>query len=502
VTAAALVVSVVVLLVVIVLSALRSGDGDFAAAPSRTAMPTASFSADPSRSLSASPAAGSAGPTAAQTPTPHRTAVPSRVDVSFPIRGYASSVLMTSAPNGGVYVAVQGDDLVVLALVEADGSVSPAWPIGLPTTSCTQLLTAADGTLRAVCDAPREGDGLQTPVLRIFGIDAAGGALPGWPVDIEGSPYVYGAPVARMTGVEMALALRQYGGDTMPEGETEPAQLALIGSSGDVQMGKAVDVECCQGGAAPGPASGFMVETDYAARTSRITKFGLGGVVWETTLDGIASLPSFDDAGNAYLSAWLGQRLDSARLVVLDPSGRVVRESPDDLSVFPTSGWNGAGGESPAAPIVAGDGSAFVVGDDDGMSILALNRQGRPRVGWPFHSRFGIEQQGFCPSTDTGCGTFDVRPQIGLDGTLYVATEPAKAGGGSLLAIRPDGAEPAGWPVGLRRGGAGFWNVMVGSDGGVWALAAEPERVETYSATLLSIDPESTVRGRLTIVEP
>jgi hypothetical protein len=43
---------------------------------------------------------------------------------------------------------------------------------------------------------------------------------------------------------------------------------------------------------------------------------------------------------------------------------------------------------------------------------------------------------------------------------------------------------------------------MVGSDGGVWALAAEPERVETYSATLLSIDPESTVRGRLTIVEP
>jgi hypothetical protein len=75
-------------------------------------------------------------------------------------------------------------------------------------------------------------------------------------------------------------------------------------------------------------------------------------------------------------------------------------------------------------------------------------------------------------------------------------------GGGGLIAVRRNGDPARGWPVGLRRGGSTFWNVVVGSDGGVWALAAEREGFEAYSGTLLSIAPDSTVRGRLTITEP
>jgi len=501
-----LAVSVTVLLAVIGLSVLRGGADDLAAAPSPAGTPITSLT--PDRSGSPPPSAavsGSPGPTAAPTqianPTAVATAAPPEVSVSFPVRGYGG-VLMTQGPKGGVYFAVQGVDRTLLGLVGTNGSVQPGWPIPLETTWCMELLTAADGTLRAVCDGTREGDGLQAPVLRVFGIDAAGQTLPGWPVDIEGSAHVFGAPIARMMGSNMVLALRQYGGDALPEGQTEPTQLALIDSAGRVQMGTAVDLECCQAGAVPGPGAGFLVEPDYDAQSSRITKFGLDGVVWETVLDGIASLPSFDTAGNAYLSVWRGELIVSARLVVLDPAGRVAHESPEDLPVRPTSGWSGAGGESPAAPIVAEDGFSFVVGYKDGMSILALDREGRPRAGWPFDSGVNIGQQGVCSSADTGCGTFDVRPQVGLDGILYVTAQAGENGGGSLLAIRPDGTESPGWPVGLRNGAAQFWDVIVGSDGGVWAHAAEPERPEAYSATLLSITPDSTVRGRLTIVEP
>ena len=65
---------------------------------------------------------------------------------------------MTPGPDGGVYVAIQGESPVVLALVGTDGAVRPGWPIMMRTRSCVQLLTAADGTLRAICDGTPEGD--------------------------------------------------------------------------------------------------------------------------------------------------------------------------------------------------------------------------------------------------------------------------------------------------------------------------------------------------------
>jgi hypothetical protein len=54
--------------------------------------------------------------------------------------------------------------------------------------------------------------------------------------------------------------------------------------------------------------------------------------------------------------------------------------------------------------------------------------------------------------------------------------------------------------VGLKRSGAQFWQIVIGSDGGIWTLAAEPNK-EGYDATLLSIAPDSTIRGKVMIVE-
>jgi hypothetical protein len=64
------------------------------------------------------------------------------------------------------------------------------------------------------------------------------------------------------------------------------------------------------------------------------------------------------------------------------------------------------------------------------------------------------------------------------------------------------GKRPAGWPVKLNRAGSNFWDVAVGEDDTVHALAVEPEGKGKSSATLLAIDPDSEVRYAVTLLEP
>jgi hypothetical protein len=74
--------------------------------------------------------------------------------------------------------------------------------------------------------------------------------------------------------------------------------------------------------------------------------------------------------------------------------------------------------------------------------------------------------------------------------------------GGSLVAVGPSCEAGCGWPVELRRPGAEFWSVVVGSDGTVYALAIEPESNDTSSASILAIAPDGTVVHTTTIIEP
>ena len=54
----------------------------------------------------------------------------------------------------------------------------------------------------------------------------------------------------------------------------------------------------------------------------------------------------------------------------------------------------------------------------------------------------------------------------------------------------------------LKRPGAEFWSVVVGSDGTAYALALEPETSDSSSATILAVAPDSTVLYRTTIIDP
>ena len=95
------------------------------------------------------------------------------------------------------------------------------------------------------------------------------------------------------------------------------------------------------------------------------------------------------------------------------------------------------------------------------------------------------------------------RPAVGPDSVLYLPLQARDATvGGSIVAVGPDGRVRAGWPVELRRPGAEFWSVVVGSDGTAYALAIEPEPGDASSASILAIAPDSTVLYRTTIIDP
>jgi hypothetical protein len=389
----------------------------------------------------------------------------------------------------------------MVALVSPHGDVAPGWPVELNSGNCRQLLGARDGSVRAVCDVPPAGEGLETPVMRIHAIDARGRTLAGWPVDI-----VSGS-IAAMRGDGMAVVARPYGGDVLPEGVVEPAMLFLVEPDGSIQTSYAeVPVPCCQSSVVLGPdGTGYIVERRYRGdRTGEtwVTVFRLDGVVRRMRIIGIASDPAFDARANAYYSIWTGSTETSSTFAV-DPNGNVLETDEDEVAFVPTSGWTGAGDEFPATPAVAADGSTMILVDDrDGTAMLALDADGDARSGWPYHAAAGMEDEGYCPAEDTGCGLFRVPTVIGRDGVVYAALEPTSpTAGGSLIAVGPDGRMRDGWPVGLRNAGSRFWGIVPGTDGGIWALAAEPES-QGHSGTILSIAPDSTVRGRLTIAEP
>jgi hypothetical protein len=156
----------------------------------------------------------------------------------------------------------------------------------------------------------------------------------------------------------------------------------------------------------------------------------------------------------------------------------------------------------PTAPILAADGTTFVVSELH-PAIYALDPALRVMDGWPVEPPTRIEQADpFAGEEGINCATL-VEPAAGPDGTLYVPLAAADDGaGGSLLALGLDGRVREGWPVGLRRSGSEFWSVVVGDDGTVYALALEPEAGDNLSATVLAIEPDSTVRYTVTVVEP
>ena len=196
-----------------------------------------------------------------------------------------------------------------------------------------------------------------------------------------------------------------------------------------------------------------------------------------------------------------------AQTLVFDRDGHVLPAGSEVLEMPSTGTWSGAGNDYPGPPIVADDGTAFVIsteGPGSNTSVVGLDPAGNVMPGWPYQSTGNIQWTGDCGGLgDTGCGQTRTSPSAGQNNVLYLLMEGSKSSaGGSVVAIGPDGKVRDGWPVGLTRAGAEFLSIVVATNGTAYALAMEPEPNGAYSATILSLAPSSHVDYASTILEP
>lgn len=221
------------------------------------------------------------------------------------------------------------------------------------------------------------------------------------------------------------------------------------------------------------------------------------------TFNNNASEPAFDAVGRFYMV--IGAALEKpARTLVLDRDGRILPAGSDALAIVSSRTVSGYAGEYvPGAPIVADDGTAFIISTEGGRTtVMKLDPSGTPLSGWPFQSTHDLQWAGSCGPGDTGCSLGRTTPEIGSRNVLYLAQAASgPSTGGTIVAIGADGHVRAGWPVHLTRAGSQFASITVAPDGRVWALAIEPEN-RGYSATVLSIAADSTVRYRKTLIQP
>jgi hypothetical protein len=193
----------------------------------------------------------------------------------------------------------------------------------------------------------------------------------------------------------------------------------------------------------------------------------------------------------------------TTRLVVLDSDGNDVARS-DPLPIDGASAWSGAGPDSrPMAPLVAADGTAFVVGEADGHALVyRIDPFGVVMSGWPYEGATATEWQGSCEPDVTGCGVWRSTPTVDADGVVYLPlAAPDAQIGGTLVAVGADGRPLPGWPMHLARRGSRWWTSAVASDGSAFALAVEPETGGSTSATIVAIARDGTVRARTTVVD-
>ena len=449
------------------------------------------------------PTSGSSGPTVAA--AADRWV---RAPGAFPLG--SGTVQMAPGPDGGLYVlAVDGGS--VLALLDSRGRPRAGWPVANPAVACAwwtepewqpswALVAASDGSVRVLCPVVDVG---HTVGVRAFAFDSRGRSLRGWPVDLPAS--VVGNDV-RVVGTRVVAIVSEGTRRDPYEASTAAWWLVSVSAEGTVRTGKRQEV---QGADWPGPIrlgpDGLAYRWDPDDEGGEVAAIGLDGEVrgWpartsEFVVDVVFGPPGFVDV--------IGSTLVSRRprFLAFTSAGSKVPTAAVDLPVDVLGTWTGEG-DGRAAVLVGADRSVWVLGErGDRTLAYALDQTGRIRHGWPYRVTPGLEWLGGeCPPQATGCGAGLSKPAVGPGNVLYLEVAAASGRiGGSLTAVGVNGRVRPGWPVVLRRPGAEFRAVVIGTDGTVFAMATEPEAAEADSWTILATKPDSTIRWRMTAVDP
>ena len=416
---------------------------------------------------------------------------------------------MAPGPSGTLFTSVPAPGgSVLVALLDATGRVAEGWPVKLAgATSCGKLLPVEDGSVRVLC-TPADINQDLNQGIRGFALDSRGRAISGWPIDVYGY-----AVEGRMLGHEMTLFVSRSLTDLVEEGRpSHTVGLVEVRADGTVLEGVQVPMlEDWPGEQwAIGPdgivyGSSIVSGLDEGSpEKSSLTAMDLSGIRsgWPVSFDGLASGPAFGPDGRIFMTLGSLVRPESRGLAV-DPTTRSVSASAALATA--TAEFGDTGGCSlgnPQAPLVAPDGTAFILDWADHQTF-ALGPSLEPVPGWlnvpwtPFMRRDTryVREDAYCPSLTL--------PAVGPDSTLYTSHEARDGSvGGGLWTVGSDGRARRGWPVELRRPGAEFWSVVAGSDRTVYALAVELESRDTSSATILAIAPDSTVLYTTTVIEP
>ena len=417
---------------------------------------------------------------------------------------------MAPGPDGTLITSVPAPDgSVHLTLLDSTGRAAAGWPVKLAgATSCGLLFPVEDGSVRILC-TPADLNQELNQGVRGFAFDSRGKRMPGWPIEIYGY-HVDG----RMVGDDVTLLVSRSLTDMVEEGRpSHTVGLVTIGPDGSIVEGvQEPRLEDWPGEHwAVGPdgiAYGSSVVSgldERSAEVSSLIAMDLSGVPagWPVTFPGLASGPAFGSDGRIFMTVGSMIRRESRGLAV-DPETRSVSASAAPLATSKAE-FGDTGGCSlgnPQAPLVAPDGTAFILSWPN-HEIFALDPSLDPVPGWlhipytPFTRRDPryVREDAYCPSLSL--------PAVGPDSTLYTSQEARDATvGGSLATVGSDRRLPRGWPVELRRPGAEFWSVIVGSNGTAYALAIELESSDSSSGTILAIAPDSTVLYATTVIEP
>jgi hypothetical protein len=164
---------------------------------------------------------------------------------------------------------------------------------------------------------------------------------------------------------------------------------------------------------------------------------------------------------------------DGFEVLAIDGAGLSLPGWPVAFAGAPAMlGWNdleeGCGW---GAPPIAGsvDGTVYVATNDGGrVELRAVNRDGRPRAGWPQslpgeHADFACA--GFVVAVDGSIRTWGHEGLTAVDGIGYSPFAERSV----FSALRPDGTTLAGWPVGSTGTASG---PVIGADGTLYYVSA------------------------------
>lgn len=495
------------------------------AACSASASPAVSptGSAPPSAAVSSSATATSAPPTASPataTPSPSAapTAQPSLYQAaSLPVRVQLlppQFLRLAPSPDGALYVLIPNKAGAVLVRLDRNGAVAHGWPVTLPhTTACSFVAAAADGSVRAICDAT---DITQPQWCcdtdRAFALDAAGRPLAGWPVPI------IAAAASRVNGTDLVILVNMPVTDAVSIGHAASrVHLARIGPDGGVASGVEVLLDYRGGGEvwSVGPdsvayATSLVIEAaeGQPMLPDQLLAVDGRGVVsgWPVTLTSGGSPLAITDRGRLALLAGSRPQGPSGpsspvRVMAFDPAqpSKVLTSQALPIEI----GYDSDCGDSALERAPLAGGGVTVV--RDGMTFYALDANLQSLPGWPYRATGYLQEWVYPPSGNEegglSCGIY-AEPVLGPDGTLYVPVDAGRtSNGGSLVAVGRDGRVATGWPVTLRSAGSGFWAVVAGQNGSAYAAAVEKES-RGLSSTVLAIAPGGTVTWKATVVEP